>query len=122
MSKTIMTADDSASVRQMVSFTLKQAGYEVIEAVDGADALRKLNAGAPVDMLITDLNMPNVDGIDLIRQVRQASRFRFIPIIMLTTESSDDKKLAGKAAGATGWIVKPFRPEQLLAVISKVLR
>jgi two-component system chemotaxis response regulator CheY len=121
MSKVIMTADDSASVRQMVSFTLKQAGYEVIEAVDGQDAVDKLDKN-PVHMLITDLNMPKIDGIDLIRQVRAKSQYKFIPIIMLTTESQDSKKQEGKAVGATGWIVKPFKPDQLLGVIKKVLR
>lgn len=120
MSKTIMTVDDSASIRQMVGFTLKQAGYQVIEAVDGKDALSKLN-GAAIHMVITDLNMPNMDGIDLIRNLRANPAYKFIPIVMLTTESQADKKQAGKEAGATGWIVKPFKPEQLLAVVKKVL-
>lgn len=120
MAKTVMTADDSASVRQMVSFTLRQNGYEVVEAVDGSDALRKLST-AKVDMLITDLNMPNLDGIGLIRETRALPSCRFIPIIMLTTESQEGRKAEGKAAGATGWIVKPFKPEQLLAVVRKVL-
>lgn len=115
-----MTADDSASVRQMVSFTLKQNGYDVVEAVDGKDALTKLSS-QKVDMLITDLNMPNMDGLGLIRGVRAGILNKFIPIIMLTTESQDSKKGEGKAAGATGWIVKPFKPEQLIAVIKKVL-
>jgi len=121
MSKVILTADDSASMRQMVNFTLTGGGYEVIESVDGADALEKLDQNSNIQMLITDLNMPNVDGIELIQKVRANQKFKFIPIIMLTTESSGDKKQAGKAAGATGWIVKPFKPEQLLAVIKKVL-
>jgi len=121
MPKVIMTVDDSASVRQMVSFTLKQAGYEVVEAKDGQDALDKLGASS-VNMLITDLNMPKIDGIKLIRKVREKPESRFMPIIMLTTESQDSKKKEGRAAGATGWIVKPFKPEQLLAVIKKVLR
>ena len=121
MSKTIVTADDSASVRQMVSFTLRQEGYEIIEAVDGQDALNKLNSSS-VHMLITDLNMPNMDGIELIKQVRAAPNGnRCIPIVMLTTESQDSKKQEGKVAGATGWIVKPFNPEQLLNVVKKVL-
>ena len=120
MAKLIMTADDSASVRQMVSFTLKQNGYDVIEAMDGRDALTKL-ASQKVDMLITDLNMPNMDGLGLIRGVRAGTLNKYIPIIMLTTESQDSKKGEGKAAGATGWIVKPFKPEQLVAVIKKVL-
>ena len=120
MSKTIMTVDDSTSVRQMVSFTLKEAGYDVIEAVDGKDALSKLN-GAAVDMVVTDLNMPNMDGIELIRTMRGESTYKFTPIVMLTTESQDTKKQEGKAAGATGWIVKPFKPEQLVAVVKKVI-
>ena len=121
MAKIIMTADDSASVRQMVAFTLKQNGYEVVEAVDGRDALAQLTA-RKVDMLLTDLNMPNMDGIGLIKGVRGGSLNKFIPIVMLTTESQDSRKAEGKAAGATGWIVKPFKPEQLIAVIQKVLR
>jgi two-component system chemotaxis response regulator CheY len=120
MGKLIMTADDSASVRQMVTFTLKQNGYEVVEAVDGQDALAKLSANK-VDMLLTDLNMPKLDGIGLIKGVRATKLNKFIPIVMLTTESQDAKKAEGKSAGATGWIVKPFKPEQLLAVVKKVL-
>ncbi|MBV5317636.1 MAG: response regulator [Desulfobulbaceae bacterium] len=120
MAKLIMTADDSASVRQMVAFTLKQNGYEVVEAVDGQDALTKL-ATKKVDMLLTDLNMPKLDGIGLIKGVRASALNKFIPIVMLTTESQDSKKAEGKSAGATGWIVKPFKPEQLIAVVKKVL-
>jgi two-component system chemotaxis response regulator CheY len=120
MAKLIMTADDSASVRQMVSFTLKQSGYDVVEAVDGKDALTKLGT-QKVDMLVTDLNMPNLDGIGLIKGVRAGSLNKFIPIVMLTTESQESRKAEGKAAGATGWIVKPFKPEQLVAVVKKVL-
>ena len=120
MSKVIMTVDDSASVRQMVAFTLKGAGYTVVEAVDGKDALAKLPS-TKIDMMITDLNMPNLDGIGLIKEVRAIPAYKFIPIVMLTTESQDTKKQEGKSAGATGWIVKPFKPDQLLAVIKKVL-
>ncbi len=120
MGKKIITVDDSTSVRQMVSFTLKDAGYEVLEAVDGKDALSKLSGGS-VHMVITDLNMPNLDGIGLIRELRANPNYKFTPIVMLTTESQDSKKQEGKAAGATGWIVKPFKPEQLLAVVKKVL-
>ena len=120
MNKTIMTVDDSASIRQMVVFTLQQAGYGVLEAVDGKDALGKID-GAPVNMVLTDLNMPNMDGIQLIRSLRATPSCKFIPIVMLTTESQADKKQEGKAAGATGWIIKPFKPDQLLAVIKKVL-
>ena len=118
--KRIMTVDDSATIRQMVALTLRDAGYEVVEAVDGVDALERL-AKESVDMLITDLNMPNLDGVGLIRAVRQDQANRFIPIIMLTTESHDSKKQEGKAAGASGWIVKPFKPEKLLGVVKMVL-
>jgi two-component system, chemotaxis family, chemotaxis protein CheY len=120
MSKVIMTVDDSASVRQMVSFTLRDAGYEVVEAVDGQDALAKVDNQA-LNMVITDLNMPNLDGIGLIRALRALPSCKFIPIVMLTTESQAEKKQEGKSAGATGWIVKPFKPEQLIAVVKKVL-
>lgn len=120
MSKIIMTVDDSASVRQMVSFTLKKAGYTVIEASDGKDAMAKLKG--QVHMVITDLNMPNMDGIALIKNIRALPAYKFIPVVMLTTESQATKKQEGKAAGATGWIVKPFKPEQLLDVVKKVLR
>ena len=121
MNKTILTVDDSASIRQMISCTLKDAGYEVIEAVDGKDALAKLNDSS-IHMLISDVNMPNMNGIELVRLVRTNSAYKFIPIIMVTSESQDSKKLEGKKAGATGWIVKPFKPDQLLAVVKKVLR
>jgi two-component system chemotaxis response regulator CheY len=120
MSKTILTADDSASMREVVCLTLRNAGYAVIEAVDGRDALTKIIASAP-HMLITDLNMPNMDGIELIRQVRALPSCKYMPIIMLTTESQDAKKQAGRAAGASGWIVKPFRSEQLVLVAKKLL-
>lgn len=120
MSKRIMTVDDSASIRQMVGFTLRNAGYEVVEASDGREALTRL-AAQPAHMVITDLNMPNLDGIGLIRELRSKPAYRFIPIIMLTTESQDATKQEGKRAGATGWIVKPFKAEQLLSVIKKVL-
>ena len=121
MGKTIMTADDSTSVRQMISTTLKGAGYNVVEAKDGKDALGKLQS-SQVDMLITDLNMPNMNGIELVKQVRGLSQYRFLPIVMLTTESQDSRKQEGKAAGATGWIVKPFKPDQLITVVKKVLK
>ena len=121
MSRTILTVDDSASVRQMVSFTLQRAGYSVVEACDGRDALTRLSTTS-ANMVIADLNMPNMDGIELIRHLRREPNYRFVPIIMLTTESENAKKQAGKEAGATGWIVKPFTPEQLVAVVAKVLR
>ncbi len=119
MSRTILAVDDSASVRMMVSFTLQQHGYRVIEAVDGEDGLSKLD-GEQVDMVITDLNMPKMDGIGLIRGIRENPSCRYTPIIMLTTESQDARKQEGKAAGATCWITKPFNPDQLLAVVRKV--
>jgi len=119
MSKVILTVDDSASVRQMVRFTLSDASYTVIEAVDGRDALAKLTG--PVHLVITDLNMPNMDGLALIRAVRANAACKGVPILMLTTESQDSKKQEGRAAGATGWIVKPFATAQLLAVVRKVL-
>jgi two-component system chemotaxis response regulator CheY len=120
MNKIILTVDDSSSIRQVVNFTLQEAGYTVIEACDGQDALSKLN-GSPLHMVVTDLNMPNLDGIGLIKKLRMDPIHKFIPIVMLTTESQNEKKMEGKAAGATGWIVKPFKPEQLLAVVKKVL-
>jgi two-component system chemotaxis response regulator CheY len=120
MSKIIATVDDSASVRQMVGFTLKGAGYDVIECTDGQDALKKIE-GAGVKMVITDLNMPIMNGLELIKALRAKSEFKFMPIVFLTTESQAEKKEAAKSAGATGWIVKPFKPEQLLTVVKKVL-
>lgn len=120
MGKTILTVDDSASMRQLVGFTLKGAGYDVVEAIDGQDALSKLK-GSSVHMILTDLNMPNLDGIGLIKAVRADAAAKFLPIVMLTTESQDSKKQEGKTAGATGWITKPFKPEQLIAVVKKVL-
>ncbi len=117
---TILAVDDSASMRQMVSFTLKGAGYEVVEADDGVKALNAAK-GKKVDLVVTDVNMPNLDGIALIKELRRLPDYKFTPILMLTTEAGDAKKQEGKAAGATGWIVKPFNPEQLLATIKKVL-
>lgn len=120
MSKRIMAVDDSASVRQVQRFVLSGAGYEVLEAKDGKEALARLTS-TQVNLILTDLNMPNLDGLGLIRGVRQTASNRLTPIIMITTESDDAKKREGKAAGATGWIVKPFTPDQLLAVVKKVL-
>jgi len=116
----ILTADDSASMRQMVSFTLKGAGYEVVEATNGKEAL-EIAKIRQFDLVITDMNMPHMDGLSLITELRNLSEFKFTPILMLTTESGADKKQAGKAAGATGWIVKPFDPERLLSTVNKVL-
>jgi two-component system chemotaxis response regulator CheY len=119
--KRILTVDDSASIRQMVSFTLRKAGYEVVEAVDGQDGLTKVGGGK-FDLIITDLNMPNVDGIQLITAVRKVPGYPFTPILMLTTESQAEKKDAGRKAGATGWIVKPFDADQLISVIQKLVK
>lgn len=120
MAKTILIVDDSASLRQVVSIALKGAGYDVIEGCDGKDALAKLN-GQKVHLIISDVNMPNMDGITLIRHLRQLPDYKFTPLLMLTTEAGMDKKQEGKAAGATGWIVKPFDPDQLIATIRKVM-
>ena len=116
----ILAVDDSASMRQMVSFTLKGAGYDVVEASDGVEALDFAKPG-PVDLVISDVNMPNMDGISLIKHLRTLPSYKYTPILMLTTESGSDKKGEGKAAGATGWIVKPFNPELLLKTITKVI-
>lgn len=116
----ILTADDSASMRQMVTFTLKGAGHEVIEAIDGKDALHKAQS-AKADLVLTDVNMPNLDGIGLVKHLRGLPNYKFTPILLLTTESAPEKKQEGKAAGATGWLVKPFNPDQLLATVKKVL-
>ncbi|MEL4426059.1 response regulator [Shewanella indica] len=118
--KTILAVDDSASMRQMVSFTLKTAGFDVTEANNGEEAL-KVAQGREFDLVISDVNMPIMDGIELIRNLRELSNYKFVPMLMLTTESTTDKKQQGRAAGATGWIVKPFNPDQLLATVRKVL-
>ena len=120
MTASILTVDDSVSVRMTTRIALTGAGYKVTEAVDGLDGLNKAKA-TRFDLVITDLNMPNMDGVSLIKSVRADQRFKFMPILMLTTESQESRKQEGRAAGATGWIVKPFNPEQLLAVIRKVL-
>lgn len=120
MSKTILTVDDSATMRNMIAFTLKATGHEVLQAPDGVEALKVLKS-RPVQLIITDVNMPNMDGITLIRHLRSLPGYQSTPVLLLTTESAPEKKAAGKAAGATGWIVKPFQQEQLLAVVAKVL-
>jgi two-component system chemotaxis response regulator CheY len=117
---TILAVDDSASMRQMVTFTLKDAGYDVVEAADGQQALQAAKSGK-FDLVLSDVNMPVMDGITLIKELRTLGNFKFTPILMLTTEAGADKKTEGKQAGATGWIVKPFNPEQLLATVKKVL-
>lgn len=118
--KKVITVDDSRTIREMVSFILTQNDFEVMQAEDGADALDKLKDATP-DVIITDLNMPVMNGFELIKHLRADSRFAYTPILMLTTESDNEKKQAGKQAGATGWIVKPFRPEKLLQVVNKVV-
>lgn len=120
MPKRILVVDDSASIRQVQRYVLSGAGYDVTEAVDGQDGLSKLQA-SPVNLIFTDLNMPNLDGVGFIKAVRASASHRLTPIVMVTTESADAKKQEGRAAGATGWIVKPFTPEQLLAVVKKVM-
>lgn len=119
MKKRIMTVDDSATVRQVLQMSLEGAGYNVIEAVDGEDAIKKLDT-VDIDMLVTDLDMPRMDGVSLIKKIRQRPGHRFMPIIMLTSESLPEKRQAGKVAGASGWINKPFRPDQLLAVVRMI--
>jgi two-component system chemotaxis response regulator CheY len=121
MAKNILIVDDSASMRQMISFTLKDAGYDVIVAGNGKEALTKLD-GTKVEMVLTDLNMPEMNGIELIKQLRVKPGYKFIPIVMLTTESQESKKQEGKQAGASGWIVKPFKPDQLLDTVKKFVK
>lgn len=120
MAKTIMVIDDSASIRQVMNLTLKKAGYEVIEACDGQDALGKLQ-GQKINLMICDVNMPNMDGISFLKNVKTSASYRFTPVIMLTTESQEGKKQEGKTAGAKAWVVKPFKPEQMLEAISKLI-
>ena len=120
MAKTILAVDDSASIRQLVSFTLKSAGYEVVEAVDGMDGLEKAKT-KPINLVLTDQNMPRMDGMTLIKNLRTLPQYKSVPILILTTESSDAMKAQGRAAGATGWLVKPFDPQKLLEVIKKVI-
>jgi two-component system, chemotaxis family, chemotaxis protein CheY len=120
MAKTVMIVDDSASVRQVVTLALKGAGYEVIEGADGKDALGKLK-GQKVHLIISDVNMPNMDGITFVKEVKKLPDYKFTPIIMLTTESQEEKKQEGQAAGAKAWIVKPFQPDQMLNAVSKLI-
>jgi two-component system, chemotaxis family, chemotaxis protein CheY len=120
VAKTILIVDDSASVRQVVGIALRGAGYEVIEGVDGKDALTKLD-GKKIHLIISDVNMPNMDGISFVREAKKLPAYKFTPVIMLTTESTDDKKREGQAAGAKAWVVKPFQPAQMLAAVSKLV-
>ncbi len=120
MAKTILIVDDSASLRQVVSIALRGAGYEVIEACDGKDGLTKLN-GQKIHLIISDVNMPNMDGFTFVKNVKTQPSYKFTPIIMLTTEAGEDKKASGQAAGAKAWMVKPFQPAQMLAAVSKLI-
>lgn len=120
MSKLILIVDDSASIRQVVKIALTNAGYEVMDACDGQDALSKMD-GTKIHLIISDVNMPNMDGISFVKEVKNHPDYKFTPVIMLTTESEDDKKTAGKEAGAKAWIVKPFQPEQMLDAVSKLI-
>jgi two-component system chemotaxis response regulator CheY len=115
-----MVVDDSASVRQVVSITLKGAGYQVIEACDGQDGLSKLN-GDKISLVISDVNMPNMDGITFVKELKKLPSYKFTPVIMLTTESQESKKQEGQAAGAKAWVVKPFQPQQMLSAVSKLI-
>ncbi len=120
MAKTVLCVDDSASIRQMVGLTLKSSGYEVVEAVDGMDGLDKAKAKS-VNLVLTDQNMPRMDGLTLIKSLRALPQYKSVPILMLTTESSEAMKAQGRAAGATGWLVKPFDPQKLIEVVKKVI-
>ncbi|ADQ84022.1 response regulator receiver protein [Methylovorus sp. MP688] len=120
MAKTILAVDDSGSLRQMVAFSLTAAGYQVVQAVDGQDGLNKARDQV-VDLVLTDQNMPNMDGLTLIKSLRGMSSYQKVPILMLTTESSDEMKAKGRAAGANGWLVKPFDPKRLIDVVQKVI-
>lgn len=120
MSKTILIVDDSASLRQVVSIALKGAGYDVLEASNGQDALNKLD-GRKISLVISDVNMPVMDGISFVKNMKGLPSYKFTPVIMLTTEGSDEKKKAGQAAGAKAWVVKPFQPEQMLKAVSMLI-
>lgn len=120
MSKTVMIVDDSASLRQVVNIALSNAGYSVIEACDGKDALSKLN-GVKVHLIVSDVNMPNMDGITFVKEMKLLPNYKFTPVIMLTTESQESKKAEGQAAGAKAWVVKPFQPPTLLAAVAKLI-
>jgi len=120
MAKTIMIVDDSASIRKVVRLTLESQGFEVIDASDGVEALKKLN-GVKINLLITDVNMPNMDGITLVQEAKKIPAYKFTPMMMLTTEASDEKKMQGRAAGAKAWLVKPFQPPILLNAVSKLV-
>lgn len=119
--KLIMVVDDSASLREVVSFTLKKAGYGVVEAADGRQALARLEEAPRFHLIVCDVNMPELDGIGFVRELKKIARHRFVPVLMLTTETREDRKVAGQMAGAKAWMVKPFRPEQLLQAVAKLV-
>ena len=120
MAKNILVVDDSASLRQVVAIALKKEGYDVIEASDGQDALDKLGGGK-IHLVVSDVNMPRMDGITFVKELKKRPEYKFVPVIMLTTESGDDMKMAGKEAGVRAWVVKPFKPEQMLTAVSKLI-
>lgn len=120
MAKKVLVVDDSSAIRESVSYVLDQAGYGVVQAGDGLEGLEKLKEGG-FDLIVTDVNMPNLDGIGLVRKVREQGQHKFLPIVVLTTESQQSKMQEGKEAGATGWIVKPFDSDKLLAVVKKLI-
>ncbi|MCK4710997.1 MAG: response regulator [Gammaproteobacteria bacterium] len=120
MAKTILIVDDSASLRQIVAIALKGAGYEVLEASDGKDGLSKLN-GVKINLIISDVNMPGMDGLTMVTEIKKMPNYKFTPIIMLTTEAGDDLKARGKEAGVKAWVVKPFKPDQMLNAVSKLI-
>jgi len=120
MAKTILVVDDSASLRQVVAITLKAAGYDVIEACDGVDGLNKLD-GKKIHLIVSDVNMPNMDGLTMVQKIRELANYKFTPVIMLTTESGADKKGIGKSAGVKAWMVKPFKPDQMVDAVSKLI-
>ncbi|MBS4020536.1 MAG: response regulator [Dechloromonas sp.] len=120
MAKSILIVDDSASLRQVVSIALRGAGYDVIDACDGNDALRKLD-GRKIHLIISDVNMPNMDGITFVKAAKQLPAYKFTPVIMLTTEAGENKKAEGQSAGAKAWVVKPFQPAQMLAAVAKLI-
>ncbi|PKY11183.1 two-component system response regulator [Acidithiobacillus marinus] len=121
MTKNILVVDDSASLRQVVSIALKGGGYNVIEACDGVDGLAKLAAAEKIHLIISDVNMPNMDGITFVKTLKQKPEYKFTPVIMLTTEAEEEKKREGQAAGAKAWVIKPFQPQQMLAAVSKLV-
>lgn len=120
MTKTILVVDDSISIRQVVGMTLKGAGFNVVEAIDGKDALSKCT-GDKIHLVISDVNMPNMDGITFVTELKKLAAYRFTPVIMLTTEGAEEKKQAGKAAGAKAWVIKPFKPDQMLDAVNKLI-